>query len=924
SNGITVTLDRALSHNHTSPAGHDLDIYVGNSSRNVTFSSENPDGVRGHVMMMHTSDVTVKYAEFDDLEAARFLAEVDLQTATFQNPLEATQSPNGLYLPAETQSAQQQGGTWWEIFNPTGWLSNNGIAAAVAWWLVVIALGLITFPISFAVFQNLFDRGYALSRILAILLLSWLTWLAASWQILPHERSSYLLILIGIAAISWHLLIKHWSDIREFFATKRRHLIKLELLGIGLFAFMIGIRLMNPDVWHIIWGGEKPMDMSYFTAVLKSSSFPPYDPWHAGGFINYYYYGFVYTGAVAKLLRIVPGMAYNLILPMLFSFAGLGIFSITYTLIQRSAYRQKQFDWIRLSSAAIGGALATVMAMVLGNLSQIGVLSTAAINTSRLDPSRSNLLRFGEGLIQIIIGQPINMRPDNWFWNATRLIRIDEGEVQPITEFPFFTFLYGDLHAHMIALPLSILAIGWAISLVLNPNKKLTWLHWVVGGVAIGVLYPTNSWDYPTYMVIGILALTYRNLKRYGWTLVMGSRLITQCVALFAISRLAFQPFWSNFGTAYGSIKLWEGSYTPVSDFLVIYGLFLMIGLTWLFIDLKTWAATLSTNYLENYGFWLLPAVVLALFFLPIMVIGWLLGYELLPLVLTLIVFSGLLSLRPSISPERRIINVLIASSMGLVLFVEVFVLDGDIGRMNTVFKFYMQVWIMLSIAAGAAAVWVLAHLKENWSVVGRTSWQSGLVTLVVLAALYPLFATGGKWTVRTGRDVIPLTLDGTKFMEYVTYQDQGQPVVLKNDYQAIQWIQENIPGSPVMAEAHGTNPYRSVANRVAMYTGLPAIIGWDWHQRQQRPTVPPTLVRSRINDVNTLYLSQDIDHTQRILDKYDVSYIYHGELERIYYGESSVDKFDQMVTEGYLEKVYSENNVSIFRVISTDQIAKN
>ena len=83
-------------------------------------------------------------------------------------------------------------------------------------------------------------------------------------------------------------------------------------------------------------------------------------------------------------------------------------------------------------------------------------------------------------------------------------------------------------------------------------------------------------------------------------------------------------------------------------------------------------------------------------------------------------------------------------------------------------------------------------------------------------------------------------------------------------------------------------------------------------------------MVRTRINAVSTLYLSQDVDLTKRILNKYDVSYIYFGELERIYYGESSVDKFDQMVAEGYLERVYSENNVSIFKVTSTDQIAQN
>ncbi len=857
-----------------------------------------------------------KTAEFNDLEVATYLSEINLQTATFQNPLEATQSPNGLMLPAADQVTQQAGGSWGDVFNTAGLLSNNGAAAAIVWWVVVILLGLLNFPLAFAAFRGFSDRGYALSRILAVLLLSWLVWLAASAKLLPNVRSTYLLMLIVIGAINYLFLVRHWAELKRFVLENRRHLLKIELIGIGLYAAMLGVRLMNPDVWHIIWGGEKPMDMSYFTAVLKSTSFPPYDPWHAGGFINYYYYGFVYTGTIAKLLKIVPSIAYNLILPMLFSFTGLAIFSITHTLISRSAAAGQRFISGRISGATLGGLFATLSAMILGNLSQIEVFSTAAVSTSRLAPDQPLGLRFADGLVQMIIGTVPRMRPDHWFWNATRLISFNEGEVQPITEFPYFTFLYGDLHAHMIALPLSVLAIAWAISLVLRPHDKLRWENWLVGAVAIGVLYPTNSWDYPTYLVVGMLALVFINIKKYGLSLTMVGRLAVQALFLFAVTRLAFQPFWANFGTAYSTIKLWPGSYTPVADFLVIYGLFLLVVVTWLFADLRTWAIDLSNKQLEEAGFWMLPAILFAFAAVALFVIGYLLGYVLLPLVASLIIFAGLLSLRINISPERRIINVLFASSMGLVLFVEIFVLDGDIGRMNTVFKFYMQVWVMLSIVTGVCLIWVLNHIQQNWSMVGQTVWRSGFAVLITLAALYPLSATVAKRTVRTGKEIIPITLDGTAFMEYVTYEDQGSPVVLKNDYAAIKWMQENISGSPVIAEAHGSNPYRSVANRVAMYTGLPAIIGWDWHQRQQRPTVPPSTVRSRINDVSSLYTNPDIDVTLRLLNRYNVAYVYFGELEKIYYGEGSVDKFDQMVTDGYLERVYAENGTAIYKII--------
>ena len=165
-----------------------------------------------------------------------------------------------------------------------------------------------------------------------------------------------------------------------------------------------------------------------------------------------------------------------------------------------------------------------------------------------------------------------------------------------------------------------------------------------------------------------------------------------------------------------------------------------------------------------------------------------------------------------------------------------------------------------------------------------------------------------------------PNTLDGMAFMPYVKYGDTdyaGNSVTidLANDYQALRWMQRHIEGSPVIAEAHSSNPYRSIGNRVAMYTGLPAIIGWDWHQRQQRAVLSSDLVSQRIQDVGTLYNSADTAEALSILDKYGVSYLYVGDLERAYYRPEGIAKFEQLSIDGNLEVAYQDPAVTIYRV---------
>jgi uncharacterized membrane protein len=240
---------------------------------------------------------------------------------------------------------------------------------------------------------------------------------------------------------------------------------------------------------------------------------------------------------------------------------------------------------------------------------------------------------------------------------------------------------------------------------------------------------------------------------------------------------------------------------------------------------------------------------------------------------------------------------------------------------MNTVFKFYMQVWILLSVVGGVTAVWAWPAIKRR-APTFRRAWAGVLVLLVAAAALYPLLATPAKWRTRMNPDA-PHTLNGMAFMQTTDYRDTNNSIIpLKYDYEAIQWIYRHIDGSPVMVEGHshnngGFSPYRTVTNRIAMYTGLPAVVGWDWHQRQQRSTVPGFLVSNRISQVNAFYNTNDIDQALDFLEQYDAAYIYVGQLEQTYYRPDGLQKFEQMAAAGYLEEAYRNEGTTIYRVIN-------
>jgi uncharacterized membrane protein len=311
---------------------------------------------------------------------------------------------------------------------------------------------------------------------------------------------------------------------------------------------------------------------------------------------------------------------------------------------------------------------------------------------------------------------------------------------------------------------------------------------------------------------------------------------------------------------------------------------------------------------LEPYRSWLYAILILfAIMLFIFLVMGVVVALVALPIGLWAVV----LMLRPGRSEGMRFLLFLIGTAVTLTLVVEFIYLPGDIGRMNTVFKFYLQSWIMLALSAGVCFGWVIQSLRY-WKTRLVFVWQIALFVLVTSAALFTLMGTTDKIRDRMTADA-PHTLDGLAFMQDATFYDMGYDMRLREDYEAIRWLQENIKGSPVIVEGQAYE-YRW-GNRFTIYTGLPGVIGWNWHQRQQRAILHNNIVQERVDEVNLFYTTEDITYVTKFLRDYDVAYIIVGQLEYAFYPGTDLTKFD--LYEGQLwEEIYQEGTTTIYKVL--------
>lgn len=944
----------------------DFDLVATFTSRPQLFGIEINDDNAEEIFTVYDHPKVLifkKNARYDSSKTAALLNSVDLNEVYQLWPLQATQAKTALLLTDAERAAQQSGGTWRDIFDPND-LTNR--IPVIVWLALIEILGLIAFPLAFITFRALADRGYIFAKVLGLLLPAWIVWLFASFHIAPFARWSIGLAIALVALASVVIAINRGRDLWSWVRSNRNTILVEEFLFLIFFGIFLAIRFGNPDLWHPNFGGEKPMDFAYLNAIIKSTWMPPYDPWFAGGYINYYYFGQFITATLVKFSGVVPELAYNLALPMFFALTAMGAFSVVLNLIVgRQLSVEDGASAIKGQSSYLYAFLAAIIVAMIGNLGELALIfetfGKIGAGAGSGIPILGSVIDVVSGMVRVFTLQDRFDIPTGWwYWNATRVIP------DTINEFPFFTFLYADLHAHLMALAFTLLVMGFAINFVLRrdmpfraASETATDASWIsqrrrslemsmqklqiapidilevlLAALALGALRAINYADFfPTYTLLVLAALCVGEYGRRRRVDLAGLVAVGwRFGAIYVLTSILYQPFISHFATAYLATDLWTDKRTKLGEYLVVHGIFLFMVATFLigrayaaksdrgafrFLRLAFKRSARLDRALNLHRALVMPpsayqdfASVIIAGAVVVEVILVLAGWWVFVLVIPFLTLAALLVVRPDLDPSRRFVALLIAAALALTLMVELVTYKGDIGRMNTVFKFYLQVWVFLGIAAAFAVSEFSSRITHHATL--RTLWWGVFGLLVFAGMLYPVFAARAKIADR----FVPTSQPGLNGMDYMaeaTYYDRDKALPLKFDRDAIDWLRQNVDGSPVILE--GNAPLYHWGSRVSIYTGLPTVIGWDWHQKQQRSIIDGGIIDRRISTVADIYNTRDQTRALGQLKRFDVKYVYVGDMERAFYEQPGLDKFDGMARAGMLEVVYQNERVKIYRV---------
>ncbi|HEX5478400.1 MAG TPA: DUF2298 domain-containing protein, partial [Dehalococcoidia bacterium] len=695
---------------------------------------------------------------------------------------------NAIRFTPAVLAKQEAGGTWSTIFHPGNVINDHPLI----FWLLTIEIAAMTLvPVSIVVLRGLPDRGYLLTKPLGVLGLAYLSYAVASRGLVDYTRGEIagvlgFMALFGIVTgVLWRREVVAW--VRE----RWRFVVFCEALFLLLFVGAYWIRLQNPDLWHPARGGEKPMDLAYLIGVVRTTDLTqgPIDPWNAGGYLNYYYFGQFIAATVTKLTDIVPEVAYNLIVPMFFALAGAATFSLAYNLCEstRRLMRRRPGGFpISARGPIIAGLLAIFLVLIAGNLRAVGILEQ---DFSRISPWHADVPLLG-GIVAFIGGTKAVVFGDASFrqlvygydwWGPSRALTVaNPNEVTPITEFPFWTFLFADLHAHLMAIPFSLTAAAVALGAVLNFTRINTdtprvrevqsWVLVAVLGLIVGALRWINSWDYPPFMLLAAAGLIIGERAKEGRlslrVLVVGG---LKSIVMAALSFVFFSTFAKNYNMAYSGFSQSEQT-TALSDYLSHFGILLFLVAALVIFGLNrsvTRNRTVRTLLFGRGRRRPVDAIPVTLGLIAAgAIIIWAGTFE--RWGVTMLAFVGLAAVlicawremrspAPT-APAMLFVYGMVALGLGLSGGVELFTLDGDIGRMNTVFKFYEHVWLMWGVV-GAFALWyLLAVVRPQEAFLRRMSivqatfvrapryaFGAFAVIFLVLALAYPYFGTRAR-----------------------------------------------------------------------------------------------------------------------------------------------------------------------------------
>lgn len=815
------------------------------------------------------------------------------------------------------------------------------------WWFLLLLLGFAALPVTMRFLRFLPDRGYAFAKPLALLIWVYPFWLLAVFGFIQNSTGALAFLLALTAIASWAVLRGKGDDsVIAWLRAHWRYALIVEIVfGVALLAFAY-FRAFNPE----ISATEKPMEFMFLNSILASDTFPPRDAWLSGYAISYYYLGYVIVAALAKLGNVPSGYAFNLGLIMTFALAAVGAFGLIFNLV---SHAQESTDAARARPSRapyVFGVIAVFLLLVIGNLQGVFEVGYNAGLGSRAFYASLNL----HGLEEVPPSGTFIPEDNWWWWRASRVLNDTnpggEGHVEVIDEFPAFSFLLGDLHPHVLALPFGILALAVALNILLkrqspiangespiaNPQSLVAEFfrpRMLLTALVVGALGMLNTWDIVTYGLVIAAGFTIGQYRAAGrWSTQVLLRSAVFLVLLYIASFVLFLPFYLSFSSQARGIAPNIFNRTPLHQYLIMWGMFVFVISSFLlavFVQvrgkrrvLKAWAQSILPLALVPVVIALAGVLVLAV--APSLremlagalqvdpqnatqaVLGTFVGsFVSSPWTFILLVFliAGIAALgRVEVTTVEHsnlrtgVIFTLLLALVGFILTFGVeflYIRDTFESRMNTVFKLYYQSWLLLAMAAtfGVFFIW------QSYHGIVRNIWLTAFGVMFALSLVYPALAFPNRANYFTATETTP-TLDGWRWVQ------QSYP----DDYAATEWARANIPRSAVILEAAG-NQY-SFDNRVSVATGLPTVLGWGGHELQWRGNYDQAGPRER--DVEQIYKSRNVNETRDLLTKYRVDYVFVGSIERNKYqlNSSLVDKFAKLG-----EMVFEQRSMRIYRV---------
>lgn len=842
------------------------------------------------------------------------------------------------------------------------------------WWASTLILGLALWPITFQCLKRLPDRGWAFARMVGILVTGYFFWLGCWLHLWQNMPGAIWLCAGGLFAAGLVLTHFRGEDPWRWLREHGKEALFTEGVFLILFAGLSWIRAYDAGATHT----ERPMDLAFLNAIMRSTYFPPNDPWLSGYAISYYHFGYILTGMLAKISGLSGSVAFSFGVTGSFGMAGLGAYGLLRNLLLLKAraevkpepgpdlsdpatpWRKAQSFWT--SHFLWLPLLAPFALLFLGNLEgsleilykeQVGWQNGQGPFWEALDINQINVPPTGKPGWMPTRGW--------WWWMAARVINernLGGESLYPddglIDEFPAFSFVIGDMHPHVMALPFLLLAIVVALETLLRgggaipDSKSDRWLFLAFSVLSIGSLLFLNTWDILIFGMAAIAGWVGWKMSRCeltfgpfcGWKAFIARWTLTGILAV-----ALFVPFLIGFSSQAGGILPNVLFPTKGGQFFVMFGTLLVPVFAWIILELwgREWkldwknglslagvgmAVLLVGSLMMGFYIALDPEVVMSL-------AGVLGGYgaidamatiltrrftdpwaSLLPFLLIAAALTALFGwIRKGANaatdpPEGEDLQagkkwvdafllILVLWGALLALFPEYFYLRDMFGsRMNTVFKFYFQAWALLSIPAAYGIIRLFQAVRRK-AAAGGGRWAyaaiaSGtvLITLLLGSVYYPM----AVWT-KTNEATNPNepTLDASAYL-WIDHPE---------DAAAIEWIRANIYDDGPFVEAVG-HDYDAYAGRIATHTGIPSVLGWIGHEDQWRGT--RAIHDPRIHDIEELYRTMDWISAQEIIERYGIRYVYYGQLEEQTYGPRGLDKF-----RVHMNVIYEADGVIIF-----------